>query len=243
MGKYLLLLGFLVLAFPAQAAMKIDVSESNIQVTTGFNGTSITVFGVQEGEGDVVIVVEGPVKDYIVRKKGRTLGLWTNVDSRDFDNVPGYYEVAASTALPLIATPELLGQYHIGVENLPIFDKRLSNSVRTLAFRDAFIESQRAKHHYVLDTRELTYVSPNSLFKARFTLPADVPSGVYSVYAFLFANGQLMQSDQTKFIVKPVGTSAEMRHFAQESGFFYGLTAIMMAVFAGWLATVLLKRD
>ena len=242
MMRLILALLILFTALPAQGAMRVDVSESTIQVTTGFNGTSITVFGTQEGQGDVILVIEGPNKDFTVRKKGRTLGLWTNVDSREFKDAPGYYEVAASNALPMIAPPEILATHHIGIDNLPILDKRKSTSVRTQAFRDAFIEGQKANRLYVTDTRPLTYISPQ-LFKARFTLPAQVPSGRYDVFAYLFQNGQLMQTDQARFDVRPVGTSADMRRFAHENSFFYGLTAILLAVFAGWLATVLLKRD
>lgn len=232
----------LALAAPAHAAMKVDVSEDNIQVTTGFNGTSITVFGTQEGSGDVIIIVEGPTKDFTVRKKGRTLGLWTNVDSREFNNMPGYYEIAASNALSMIAGPEVLSQHRIGIDNLPPLDMRLSNSVRTQAFRAAFLKGQAQRHLYVLDTRPLKYVSP-SLFKARFTLPAEVPSGRYTVSAYLFNEGQLIQQDRSGFDVKPVGLSADMRRFAHNQSFLYGFFAVVIAIIAGWLATVLLKRD
>jgi len=239
----ILILAMLVLAaLPAQAALKIDVSESTIQVTTGFNGTSITVFGLQDSPGDVVLVIEGPNKDFTVRKKGSTLGLWTNVDSRKFKDAPAYYEVAASSALPMITSAEILAAHQIGVENLSILDKRKSNSVRTQAFREAFLRGQAEQQLYVMDTRPLDYVSPQ-LFKARFMLPAQVPSGRYNVIAYLFQNGQVIQTDQTRFDVRPVGVSADMRSFAQENSFFYGLTAILMALFAGWMATVLLKRD
>src|SRR5690606_3965187 len=140
----------------------------------------------QEENGHIALVVEGPVKDFTVRQKGRTLGLWTNIDSRKFENVPGYYEIATAVPLADLGTADILTQHRLGIANLPIHSDKRSNANSTLRFREAFVKRQQDHALYIEDIKGVSYISP-SLFKARFQLPAEVPSGQYTVRAYLFS--------------------------------------------------------
>lgn len=245
MRRLLLTLGF-ILSFTAPnaaQALSIDVSNDVISVTTGFNGATLTVFGTQETPGQVVIVVEGPPRNATVRKKSRVAGLWTNTDSRNFTNVPSFYEMAAATALENIAPPDVLKQKRIGLSNLNVVPLKGSKmDADTSAFVSALFEKQAAKHLFVPDVQPLFYPGPN-LFKAQFSMPAIVTPGPYRVSAYVFAEGKVTEEDSASFVVVPQGLSAEMRNFATENGLLYGLTGMLMALMAGWLATVLLKRE
>lgn len=245
MRKVLLTLAF-VLSFATPnvaAAMAIDVSSDVIRVTTGFTGATITVFGTQEQPGDVVIVVEGPPRNATVRKKNRVAGLWTNTDSRNFINVPSFYEMASATTLDKIAAPELLKQKRIGLENLSVVRlKGGKMDATTTEFVAALFQEQSKMKLFVPEAQPLFYPGPN-LFKTQFSIPAIVAPGQYRVSAYLFSNGQIMEEDTANFVVVPEGLSAELRVFATENGLLYGLTGMFMALMAGWLATVLLKRD
>lgn len=224
--------------------IRVDVSQDVIKVTTGFDGATLTVFGVSDkGAGDVVLVVEGPQKTFIVREKGRRLGLWTNVSSRSFVNVPTYYEVASSTALKDIAHRDVLREYGIGVDNLILREKRSGNTARIMRYRRALIKHMQDKGLYITgQNNSITQVSP-SLFKTEFVFPDKVTPGRYGVYAYLFNEGQLIGHDQVRFEVLPEGLSADIMRASQDNRVVYGFFAVMMALSAGWLATVLLKRD
>lgn len=222
--------------------LRVDVSQDVIQVTTGFDGASITVFGMQEGEGDVVLVVEGPAKSFTVREKDRRLGLWTNVEARTFPDVPSFYEVASAVPIKDIATVDILRENNIGVDNLILRERRGSNSARVQRYRRALITTLQDKQLYVDDRNPITHISPQ-LFKAQFDLPAVVTPGRYGVYAYLFAEGKIIGHDQVRFEVQPEGFSADIKRMAQQQRLLYGLFAVIMAMTAGWLATVLLKRD
>jgi uncharacterized protein (TIGR02186 family) len=238
----LTVLFLLMMAAPA-FAMAIDVSDETIRVTTGFNGASVTVFGTQDKPGSVVIVVEGPSKLATVRKKERVMGLWTNTDSRRFVNIPAFYEVAASGPLELIAPKEVLGPRRIGIDNIPVMPARgNATDAGTPDFAKALFDTQVKKQLYVTDVAPLAYPGP-MLFKARFSLPAVVPQGQYKVSAYLFQNGQIIEEDSIPFVIVAEGLSANVRDFATSNGLLYGLTGLLMALVAGWLATVLLKRD
>lgn len=229
-------------AAPAQA-LTIDVSNDVIRVTTGFTGAELTVFGTQEAPGDVVLVVEGPPRTVTVRKKSRVLGLWTNTDSRKFSNFPSFYEAAASAPLADIAPADLLTANRIGLSNLKIVPTKGGTiDEKTAGFTRALFEMQAQKRLLVPEPVAVTYPGPQ-LFKARFTMPAIVPPGQYRVSAYLFADGALVQKANTTFVIVPEGLSAELRSFATDSGLLYGLAGMIMALIAGWLATVLLKRE
>src|SRR5580698_5947823 len=62
---------------PALAAPLVaDLSNYRIDIDSGFNGTRIFLFGARNDNGDIAVVIRGPQKDYIVRKKKEIAGLW-----------------------------------------------------------------------------------------------------------------------------------------------------------------------
>ncbi|MBU6235739.1 MAG: TIGR02186 family protein [Alphaproteobacteria bacterium] len=243
MPRFLALLFFLMMAVaaPARAAITVDVSSDLIRVTTGFNGSSITVFGTQDGVGTLVLMVEGPSRAMTIRKKTQLFGLWTFTDSRRYANLPVYYDMATSGPLADAAPPEVLGNLHIGLTNL-LSAPADGIDDGTSAFSSALVRIQQQKGLYGDNPRAITYVSP-MLFKAVFDLPALVSAGNYKVSAYLFRDGALADQASVPFVVVHEGLSAELRRFATEYSFLYGLAGVLMALVAGWLATVLLKRE
>lgn len=242
MTRFLLcLLALTVLATgTARAALSIDVSSPLIKVTTGFNGSSITVFGTQDVQGALVILVEGPSKPMTIRKKSPVFGLWTYTDSRRFANLPVYYETAASAPIDRIAAEDVLRSHRIGLTNLLAAPDNDDDG--SAAFSAALVRLQQKKGVYVEEVKTIDYISP-SLFKAVFDIPPIVRAGTYKVSAFLFQDGQLVEQASVPFDVAHEGLSADMRRFATKYSFIYGLAGVLMAMFAGWLATVLLKRE
>lgn len=229
---------FTALSAPARA-LTVDVSDETIRVTTGFTGANLTVFGTQDQKGDVVIVVKGPPRKMTVRRKTSVGGLWTNTSSREFKGVPSFYETAAASTLDTIAPETVLRENRIGADNLVI--GRTDDEGKE-PYVDALFENRVDKKLFVRDVVPLTYPGPN-LFKARFAIPASVTAGEYTVLAYLFENGKIVAQTSVPFEIVPEGLSADLRRFATQNGFLYGLAGMAMAIVAGWLATVLLKRD
>ena len=218
---------------PARA-MDIDVSSKTIQITTGFTGAQVAVFGTKEADGALAIVIEGPRRTMTVRKKGRLLGVWTNTSSTQFADMPSYYDIAADAPLNALAAPDILADLDLGVQNL-------IDAAQAGPFADALQRIQKKNHLYAENGVQIER-SGISLFKAVFTLPALVSPGTYHVKAYLFTDGHVAESDSPSFNVVPVGLSAELHGFARDHSFLYGVCGVIMALGAGWLATVLLKR-
>src|SRR5687767_9721209 len=73
-----------------------DLSNYRIDIDSRFNGTRIFLFGARNDNGDIVVVVRGPSKNYIVRRKEEVAGIWVNRDRMRLFDVPDFYTVASS---------------------------------------------------------------------------------------------------------------------------------------------------
>jgi uncharacterized protein (TIGR02186 family) len=80
------------------------------------------------------------------------------------------------------------------------------------------------------------------LFRTTVHFPANVPTGAYTVSVFLIRNGDVVSAQTTPLLVTKVGFSAEIFDFAQRQSLAYGLSAIVFAVFAGWLAGAIFRK-
>lgn len=239
----LIMVALLLLPLSARAAtFAIDVAEQTVDITTGFSGSHVVVFGSRVGEGPVAITLKGPRHDVTVRKKAPVLGAWMNRHSVRFENVPLYYDFAYSAPVKQIAAESILAQYGIGMLALN-FNAENSRKAddETKPFQEALIRTKQAQLQFPRVEKEIRFIAPN-LFRADFYLPASVPVGEYTVEAFYFEGGKLKEQDRKTMQIAQVGTSAALRGFARESGFTYGFVCVALAVFAGWFSNRVRRR-
>ena len=104
-AKFLFLLMALALpwvSFPfapahaAEALLSVDLAEDHVDITTGFTGSRVVLFGIKETPGDVAVTISGPDRKMVVRRKEQVFGLWINRKSAEFLDVPVYYDYALS---------------------------------------------------------------------------------------------------------------------------------------------------
>src|SRR3546814_1126033 len=88
----LLSVAIMALAVPGfgQTPLIADLSEHQIQITTGFVGTDVLLFGTVEPSSDVVVVVRGPESEAVVWRKSRFAGIWVNDRRVVFERVPSF---------------------------------------------------------------------------------------------------------------------------------------------------------
>ena len=95
------------------AAEQLEVSLSNHQVaiTSNFVGKDLVLFGTIKPDTartelrssyDLVVTVTGPRQTLSTRRKQRVVGIWVNVDSREFVRVPTTTVIGTSMVLTLI---------------------------------------------------------------------------------------------------------------------------------------------
>ena len=71
---------------------------------------------------------------------------------------------------------------------------------------------------------------------------ATVPRGEYTVEAYLFRDGTVTSAQSTPLYVDQQGLERRLFTFAHTSPFTYGLSAVVMAMFLGWLSSLLIRQ-
>jgi len=234
--------------------LQIGVSTEMVPVDSGFNGTTIYVFGsiedpvpsaVELKEYAVVLSVSGPLNDLVVRKKERVLGIWINRHTRTYAKVPGFYSLVSADAVSGTADAAELKQNGIGIENQDL--NLLSRGTQTFIqpapeFAKALRRIRKENKLFVEQLGSLTFIG-KTLFRASVDLPANIPIGEHKVTAHLFRLGKLIDTKTASFSVQKVGFERWIYDLAHKNGFLYGVMAVLLAVATGWLANVLFRRD
>ena len=231
------------LAQTARPPLVAELSQSRIEITTGFSGTEILVFGATERmiglDGDeVIVLVQGPTQPIVVRRKVQLLGLWVNGPWARFPFVPNFYAVAGTRA-PWELLPETERvEARIGLDNLPL---RVEGQ-RAPAFRAALLALKQERGLWV-EQVEPVATSGGRLFHVRLPLPATVMPGEYRVSALLVREGQIVARQELPLAVERVGTAAGIAEFARGQPLLYGLSCVALAALLGWFGGMVFRRS
>ncbi|WP_431266748.1 TIGR02186 family protein [Dankookia sp. P2] len=219
------------------------LSRTDIEVTTGFTGASLVVFGSTEqpigpGGDEVLVIARGPTRPVVVRRKVSVAGVvWVNGPAARFAQVPGYYVIAGSRPAWQILPEEERQRNALGLDSLPL----TSTGARSPAFRAALLELERGSGLWLEDTEPME-IEGSRLFYVRLPLPAAVPTGDYRVEVLLVRSRRIVARQELAFRVDRVGTADRIATVAQTQPLLYGLACIAAAALAGWLGSVLFRR-
>jgi uncharacterized protein (TIGR02186 family) len=250
-----LLLAYLVACATPAAAEKLVVSLSDhrVAINSNFIGENLVLFGAIEPDPgkplqhgyDLVVTVTGPRVKLRTRRKARVLGIWVNVDSREFVRVPSYLAVLSNRPVKQIADPETLRRLQVGLGNFLLPQRigpDIADTVRDDPFRIAFVRQQTYHGFYMETPNAVTYLTP-TVFRAAFTLPGDVPTGIYGIDVKLFAGGALIANTTSALEVTKAGFEQYVADVANDDGLLYGLATALMALATGWIASAVFRRD
>jgi uncharacterized protein (TIGR02186 family) len=250
-----LLLGVAFIAGDARAEhLIVSVSNHRVTVTPNYSGEELVLFGSIERGGDtpvpragydLVVTVSGPRVDMVTRRKQRTLGIWVNADSRQFLQVPSYLAVFANRPLDKIAAPDILRRQQLGLDNVLLMQRvgpDYADVVASDPFRRAFIRLRAEHGLYNENTSAVTFLTP-TLFRTGIPLPAEVPIGTYTIGIKLLAGGALIAKTDTAFEIVKVGFEQFVATTARQHGLIYGLATALMALTAGWMASIVFRKD
>ena len=241
---------------PAAAErLVMSISRHQVMVNSNFAGTSIVLFGTVEPDTptsrrraigyDMVVTVTGPKQTIVERRKERVLGIWTNIGSRTFLNVPSYLAVLSNQPFEQITNPETVRQLQLGLAD-KLFPQELGGDVgdagRDDPFRANFLRLKTQHQLYIQKTNGVTLLTP-TVFRAEISLPAEAPIGNYDVDVKVLAEGALLTRANSAFEIIKVGFEQFVATAAQEYGLLYGITTAMMAIMTGWFAAVVFRRD
>lgn len=212
-----------------------DLSNYRIDIDSGFNGTRIFLFGARNDNGDIVAVIRGPQKDYIVRKKEEIAGIWVNRDRMRFWGVPDFYAIATSKPLNEIEQTSLFRQLGIGQENLLSPPPSPKSRTSFEQFADAFLRYQHERRLYMKEPDPVSFMG-ETLFKTVIEFPDDIPPGAYTAEIYLISDGEVVGMQSTPITVVKSGIDAFLFMYAHDYPALYGITAVVLALVIGWFA-------
>lgn len=241
----LLSVAVLLLAMPGfgQTPLIADLSEHQIQITTGFTGTDVLLFGTVDTRSDVVVVVRGPEESTTVWRKGRYAGIWINDRRVVFERVPTFYAVRSNAPLAEVASEATRMRHGMGVRFLRLrsADSNIGEADLTV-FRQALIRIKERQGLFAADGERITFLG-GQLFRTRLHFPANVPTGFYDVEVFMLQDGRVVHAQTTPLIVRKAGLGADIFFFAHSYSAAYGLVAVVLALAAGGLAAFVFRKS
>lgn len=248
LSRIFLALTALLWAAPARAGEPLvaDLSSHLVAITTGFVGTDVLLFGaIEEIEGksggDVVVVVRGPNRSEIIRRKARQAGIWMNTGQAEVGNAPSFYWVAATRPLAELAPAPVLERHQIGLNHLDLDIRPLDHRAGTQDYRQALLRLKQSQGLYGDRVQDIGFLG-HRLFRTDMHFPANVPVGTYLVEVYLIADGDVISAQTTPLVISKIGLGADVYDFAHQQALAYGIIAVLLAASAGWAAAVVLRK-
>jgi uncharacterized protein (TIGR02186 family) len=258
MQRLALSLLIIVLACGPQAAaaerLVVSLSNHRVAITSSFVGEDLVLFGTIEPDAgktalrpayDLVVTVTGPKQTLRTRRKERVLGIWVNVDSREFVRVPSYLAILSNRPVSQIANPDTLRRLQVGMDNFLLPQRigpDIADTVRDEPFRVAFVRLESQQALYSESATAVTFLTP-TVFRVAIPLPSDVPIGNFGIDVKLFADGALVARTSTALEVIKTGIEQYVADAARDDGLIYGVVTMLMALLTGWIASVVFRRD
>ena len=216
------------------------ISTNEINVDTEFKGAQILLFGAKNDAGNIVIAVRGPRKNFIISKKENLLGIWFNGERIKFKNSYGFYSLF-STYNDGEMIQQDLNEYELGKNNIKfeIQDNLAPSKINE--FRLKFTDLLEQKNLYSVSTKPIDFLD-ETLFKLIIDFPKNILLGTYVIEVYLINNGSILSFQSIPVYVNQVGVSAKISDFASQQSVLYGLIAVFLTIFVGFLTNYFFAR-
>lgn len=254
-GVTLALAAGMVLAAPAMAERLVtSVSTHRVLISSNFTGTNLVLFGAIEDDEtpssqskgyDIVVTVRGPARTFIARRKERVLGLWVNMDSRQFIDVPSYLAALSNRPPSELGPPEFLRRQRIGIANHTLRQRigaDFADVVQQDPFRIAFLRVKDGESLFHENPQGVTFRTAK-LFLATVPIPGIAPTGSYEIETLLISESRVIAREITSIEVLKIGFERLIAQAARDHGFIYGFGTAFLALMTGLLASFLFRRD
>ena len=245
------LMAILSLALMGQAKPVLvpDVSARRIEIQYSFSGAQILLFGailyprgrVPERAPDIAVVLRGPVQPILVREKEKIAGIWMNADSTRFRSAPAYYAVASSKPVKDLMDERTAAIYEIGLQNLQLSPGSGALPDRARRFESGLIEMRRRHGVYYEDPHGVE-ISEGVLYRARITIPSQVPVGTYTAETFLIQDRKVIAVATRDIQIGKSGFERWVTLVSRRHEGLYGLAAVIMSLGLGWAAAMVFRR-
>ncbi len=228
---------------PAEEVV-LGLSQDEIAITSGFDGSQILIFGAVKREVpvpdgpplEVIITVEGPDQSVQVRRKARRWGIWVNAAAVRIDRVPSFYAVASTRPISAILSETDDLRYRITLPRAMRTVGAANDAPDVANFTEALLRIRtRADLYQRLEGS--VRLDQSTLFRTRIDLPTNLVEGAYDARIFLLRGQAVLNVTETAIEVRKVGLEEFLHTMAHETPLLYGILSLVIAVVAGWGAS------
>ncbi|QIL01636.1 hypothetical protein G7078_01740 [Sphingomonas sinipercae] len=226
-----------------------DVSSRNIQIRYSFTGAQLLLFGAiiypdgrQPNESaQVVVVVKGPVEPIVVREKQRIAAIWMNADSSRFRSAPSFYAIASSKPIAQLVDERTAAVYELGLQNLQLSPGTGALPEKARRFEAGLLDLRHRQGLYAEDPNGVE-ITDGVLYRARISIPSQVPVGTYTAETFLIDNNRVLAAATREIQIGKSGFERFVALAARRHALLYGLAAVLMSVGLGYAAAMAFRR-
>ena len=250
MKRRLILLGLMPLLM-AQSQPKLvpDISARSIEIRYSFTGAQLLLFGailypggrVPADPADVIVVLKGPVKPILVREKQKIAGIWMNADSNRFRSAPSFYAVASSAPVRQLVDERTAAVYELGLQDLQLSPGGGALPEKERRFEAGLLDLRKRQGLYAEHPHGVE-ISEGVLYRARISIPSQVPVGTYTAETFLVDDGKVVAAATKEIEIGKSGFERYVALAARQQSFLYGLAAVFLSLFLGWAAAAVFRR-
>jgi len=235
-----------VLAPTAHAELVTDLSHTEVKVSYHYEGETLLVFGsLPETGGHVVVEVRGPTKARTIQRKGQVMGfLWMNVEDLTIQDFPGYYALLSD-----VPVSDFMGRAErnrLGLGSDALFQAAEYHGETAKAGpRDYFdgLLKHMADAGLYQEKPGAVIIKQDRLFRAELRMPSRAPVGEYEVVVRQWKDGAVVHRDTQTLSVAKTGVEKWLYDLAYEHPAWYGVMAVLVALFAGWFVGMITRGE
>lgn len=250
MKRGLILLGVspLLLA-QSQPRLVPDISARSIEIRYSFTGAQLLLFGAilypggrtPRNPADVIVVLKGPVEPILVREKQKLAGIWMNADSNRFRSAPSFYAVASSAPVRRLVDERTAAIYELGLQDLQLSPSGGALPEKERRFEAGLLDLRKRQGLYAEHPHGVE-ISEGVLYRARISIPSQVPVGTYTAETFLVDDGKVIAAATKEIQIGKSGFERGVALAAKRHAFLYGLAAVLLSLGLGWVAAAIFRR-
>ena len=233
----------------SQPRLVPDISARSIEIRYSFTGAQLLLFGailyprgrIPDDPADVIVVLKGPVQPILVREKQKIAGIWMNADSNRFRSAPSFYAVASSAPVRQLVDERTAAVYELGLQDLQLSPGGGALPEKERRFEAGLLDLRKREGLYAEHPHGVE-ISEGVLYRARISIPSQVPVGTYTAETFLVDDGKVVAAATKEIEIGKSGFERYVALAARQQSFLYGLAAVFLSLFLGWAAAAVFRR-
>jgi len=226
----------------AEEPLLLELANTNIKISTFYNGTTLEVTGSLPADAEVVLQVSGPRHDVHLKEKGKVAGfLWMNKTDVSLENTPAVYMVyTPEGSKEKFLNPELGVGYKALVKDIAISPE---SEDKAFIFGE-YVKLMEKSGVYAINEGSVTYGEPNDGvkgFSVTLTIPSKMSAGDYTVEAIAVKDGAVFSRVVEKLTLELSGLPKMIASLAFGKPLMFGFMAVFIALATGLIIGVIFR--